>query len=179
MKKKKYNKTPKKIKVIKKPKIAKKPKKAQKQKTKKKLFISLGKRKSTYQINKHKSGMNYYVDKKGEYKIKPFYATFWREGFLDDVPVGSDYNRVMDGIVHTDSIIDPLDYPNKEAYLRAVRREEHRGLYGLERAQISIMRLWNGSPREWVKLIFRIVLIAGIFALFFAIGRPLLTPIFG
>lgn len=159
--------------------VYKNPQKIKKQKPKKKIFSFFGKKKSTHQANKHKSGMNYYVDKQGEYKIKPFYATFWREGFLDDVPVGSDYNRVMDGIVHTDSIIDPLDYRNRESYLRAVKREEHRGLYGLERAQISIMRLWNGSPREWFKLIFRIALIAGIFALFFAIGRPLLYPIFG
>lgn len=170
MKKKKYNKTPKNIKVSKKLKIAKKPKKAQKQKPKKKIFSFFGKKKSIHQANKHKSGMNYYVDKHGEYKQKPWFANFWKVGFLDDVPVGADYDREMDGIVYYDYVTDSYQTADEDS---------KRNLYGLERVQMSINRLWNGSPREWFKLIYRIALLALIFALIDVSLRPFVEPLFG
>ena len=128
-----------------------------------------------YHINKaqktHGFFGNAYVDKKGNYKKKPFFANFWGEGFLDDVPDRKDYNRVMDGIVHTESLIKKGPYMSEDDYKHALKEEEQDHLYGLERMQISIMRLWNASPREWLKLIFRIGLIIFIFATLFGIAN--------
>lgn len=110
----------------------------------------------------HPKISNYYVDKKGDYKEKPHFANFWKHGFLNDVPTRADYNREMDGIKYTDSVIHREDYPSDEAYKAALQREEHDHLYGLERIQMSIMRLWNGSPREILKLLWRVLFILGI-----------------
>lgn len=132
-----------------------------KPKKKKKLFSIFQNKKSTYKAAKHKSGMNYYVDKQGEYKIKPWFANFWKVGFLDDIPTGADYDREMDGIVYYDYVTDSYHTADEDS---------KRNLYGLERLQMSINRLWNGSPREWLKLIFRVLLIifliTGWFGLF-------------
>lgn len=95
---------------------------------------------------------NYYINKDGEYKEKPWYANFFKVGFSDDVPTKADYYREMDGIV---------DYKETDPY-------EMENLYGLERFQLSMHRLWNGSPREWAKLITRVLillLLIGIVAL--------------
>ena len=115
-------------------------------------------------VRRHKSWGNAYIDNNGNYKEKPYFANFWKEGFLTDVPVRKDYNRIMDGVVHTDSIIDRSQYRTEEEYRRAIKNEEHDHLYGLERMQISIARLWNGSLREWIKLFVRI-LIPNLFVL--------------
>ena len=113
---------------------------------------------------------NAYIDDKGNYQQKPHFANFWKEGFLTDIPTRKDYNRIMDGIVHTDSMFDRSHFRTEEEYRRAIKQEENDALYGLERMQISINRLWNGSIREWLKLFVHILIpiltVIGLFGLF-------------
>lgn len=141
----------------------------------KKRVMSKNKR-SGYNIKStHRFWTKYYIDSNGNYFEKPWWANFWRVGFLDDIPTRADYEREMDGKVY----YEPYDEYGrlKERY----STDSH--LYGLERLQMSINRLWNGSPREWIKLIFRIVLIITFFAAFITLGRtlfgvPLDAPLF-
>lgn len=102
---------------------------------------------------------NAYIDKNGDYKEKPWFANFWKVGFLNDIPVRKDYNREMDGIKYTSSIIPREHYATEQDYQRALKAEEEDHLYGLERIQLSLKRLLNLAPREWLKLFGRILLI--------------------
>ena len=100
----------------------------------------------------HRALSNAYVDKNGDYKEKPFFANFFKVGFLNDIPVGEDYDREMDGMKYVDHLYTPEQ-------MQFAEEDKKRNLYGLERAQLSIMRLWNGAPREWLKLFTRILII--------------------
>ena len=116
----------------------------------------------------HRRMSNSYIDNKGDYKEKPWYANFWKVGFLNDIPTRKDYNREMDGIKYTSSIIPREFYATDEAHKRAMKAEEEDHLYGLERAQLSFQRLIYASPREWLKLIVRTLLF--VFYISFLIG---------
>ena len=136
--------------------------------------------KNTYHKNKsiigsktktHRLWTKYYIDNDGKYQEKPWHSNFWKVGFLNDIPTKGDYHREMDGVKYMDSIIDKRMYGSDAAHKEAMKRERHEHLYGLERAQISFMRLWNGSPREWIKLIVRVLIVVLFFSLFFAVGH--------
>lgn len=122
-------------------------------------------KKQSYDVKKtHRFWTKYYIDPQGNYVEKPWWANFWRVGFLDDIPTRLDYEREMDGIVN------PNLY-DRDGYLKD--RYANSSLYGLERFQMSLNRLWNGSPREWIKLIFRVLLLLGFIAFVIAFGRIL------
>lgn len=77
--------------------------------------------------------------------------------FFYDIPTRKDYWREMEGIK---SGALPGSYKGKQL------EEDH--LYGLERLQLSLIRLWNGAPREWLKFLTRIVILllyVGLFVL--------------
>ena len=144
----------------------KKNKKVSKKTIKKKKTILRTKGSNNYDIKKtHRFWTKYYIDPQGNYVEKPWWANFWRVGFLDDIPTRADYEREMDGKAY----YEPYDrFGNvKDRY----GVDSH--LYGLERFQMSLNRLWNGSPREWIKLTFRVLLIIGFLVAFFAFGRSL------
>ena len=133
--------------------------------------------------NTHPRLSNSYIDNKGNYKEKPHFANFWKHGFLNDIPVRKDYNREMDGIKYTSSIIPREFYDTEEAYQRAIKAEEEDHLYGLERAQLSFMRLINASPREWLKLVVRtfmfVFYILALIGIFNLLKNPHVLGFFG
>ncbi len=105
---------------------------------------------------------NFYVDKNGEYKEKPWFANFFKVGFSDDIPTRADYNREVDGVKYTGALVGSghgASDAAKRHYKAAQLDEEQDYLMGLERFQLSLIRLWNGSPREWLKLLTRIVIL--------------------
>ena len=114
---------------------------------------------------KHRLISNAYIDNKGDYKEKPHFANFWKHGFLNDIPTRKDYNREMDGIKYTDSLYLRSYYDNEQDWKNDIMAEEHDHLYGLERFQLSLMRLLNGAPREWLKLLSRILILFGTLGL--------------
>ena len=151
---------------MKKKKIKKNQKKHYVKKQKKKnVFVKTYGTKG-YDVKKtHRFWTKYYIDPQGNYVEKPWWANFWRVGFLDDIPTRADYEREMDGKAY----YEPYDRSGmlKDRY----GVDSH--LYGLERFQMSLNRLWNGSPREWIKLTFRVLLIIGFIAGIIAFGRSL------
>lgn len=110
--------------------------------------------------NYHKT-RNYYIDKNGEYKEKPWYANFFKVGFSDDTPTRADYWREMDGYKDFRNVLGQTGDSDKWTEFEA-----NDSLSGLERFQLSLNRLWNGSPREWLKLLIRIVILLLYFGLF-------------
>ncbi len=117
--------------------------------------------------NQHRTS-SYYIDKDGKYKQKPFFVNFFKEGFGTDVPTRKDYDRIMEGKLVD---VEPgQKVKNLGGGWVTTQVYEDDDLFGLERLQLSIKRLWNGSPREWLKLLMRIcilLLMVGLFALLF------------
>lgn len=128
----------------------------------------------------HPKLSNYYIDNKGQYKEKPKFANFWKVGFLNDMPTRKDYNYEMDGIKYTDSLYtkNTYGYNQEQQWKDDIEAEEHDHLYGLERLQLSIMRLWNGAPREWIKLIVRVLILILFYTLCMSFFRFLLNTNF-